>query len=332
MRRSAVSRPNVYVTRKVPEQALEILRSVASVTVWDREDVPPPREVILRELAQAEGVFSLLTDRIDAEVMAAAPRLKVVSNFAVGYDNIDIPAATKRGIVVTHTPDVLTETVADFTVCLMLAAARRLVEADRYTRDGKWKTWEPLLLAGQDIHHATLGLIGLGRIGAAVARRAQGFGMRVLYYDVVRREDLERSLSIAYLSLDDVLRDSDVISVHVPLSEHTRHLMGRAQFALMKNTAVFVNTSRGPVVDQRALAEALASRRIFAAGIDVFEQEPVSPDDPLLKLDNAIVVPHIASASIPTRIRMATLAAENLVAVLQGKRPPNPVNPEVLAK
>ena len=327
-----MNRPKVYVTRKVPEQALEILRSVAEVSVWDREDVPPPRQVILRELAQADGVFSLLTDRIDAEVMAAAPRLKVISNFAVGFDNVDIPAATKRGIVVTHTPDVLTETVADFTVCLMLAAARRLVEADRYTRDGKWKTWEPLLLAGQDIHHATLGLIGLGRIGAAVARRAQGFGMQVLYYDVVRREDLERSLSITYRSLDDVLRDSDVISVHVPLSEQTRHLIGRAQFALMKNTAVFVNTSRGPVVDQAALTQALASRRIFAAGIDVFEQEPVSPDDPLLKLDNVIVVPHIASASIPTRIRMATLAAENLVAVLQGKRPPNPVNPEVLAK
>jgi glyoxylate reductase len=327
-----VNRPKVYVTRKVPEQALEILRSVADISVWDREDVPPPRPVILRELAQADGVFSLLTDRIDAEVMAAAPRLKVISNFAVGFDNVDIPAATKRGIVVTNTPDVLTETVADFTVCLMLAAARRLVEADHYTRDGKWKTWEPLLLAGQDIHHATLGLIGLGRIGAAVARRAQGFGMRVLYYDVVRREDLERSLSITYRSLDDVLRDSDVISVHVPLSEQTRHLIGRAQFASMKNTAVFVNTSRGPVVDQRALAEALTSRRIFAAGIDVFEQEPVSSDDPLLKLGNVIVVPHIASASIPTRIRMATLAAENLVAVLQGKRPPNPVNPEVLAK
>ncbi len=327
-----MNRPKVYVTRKVPEQALEILRSVAEVSVWDREDVPPPRQVILRELAQADGVFSLLTDRLDAEVMAAAPRLKVISNFAVGFDNVDIPAATKRGIVVTHTPDVLTETVADFTVCLMLAAARRLVEADRYMRDGKWKTWEPLLLAGQDIHHATLGLIGLGRIGAAVARRAQGFGMQVLYYDVVRREDLERSLSITHRSLDDVLRDSDVISVHVPLSEQTRHLIGRAQFALMKNTAVFVNTSRGPVVDQAALTQALASRRIFAAGIDVFEQEPVSPDDPLLKLDNVIVVPHIASASIPTRIRMATLAAENLVAVLQGKRPPNPVNPEVLAK
>lgn len=327
-----MSQPKVYVTRKVPEQALQILRSAASITVWDREDVPPPRQVILRELAQAEGVFSLLTDRIDAEVMAAAPRLKVISNFAVGFDNVDIPAATKRGIVVTHTPDVLTETVADFALCLMLAAARRLVEADRYTRDGKWKTWEPLLLAGQDIHHATLGLIGLGRIGAAVARRAQGFGMQVVYYDVVRREDLERSLSIAYRSFDDVLRNSDVISVHVPLSEQTRHLIGRPQFALMKKTAVFVNTSRGPVVDQAALAEALASRRIFAAGIDVFEQEPVSADDPLLKLDNVVVVPHIASASIPTRIRMATLAAENLVAVLQGKRPPNPVNPEVLSK
>jgi glyoxylate reductase len=300
--------------------------------VWDREDVPPPREVILRELAQAEGVYSLLTDRIDGEVMAVAPRLKVISNFAVGYDNIDIPAATQRGIVVTHTPDVLTETVADFTVCLMLAAARRLVEGDRYTRDGKWKTWEPMLLAGQDIYNATLGLVGLGRIGAAVARRAQGFGMRVLYYDVVRREDLERSLSIAYRSFDDVLRDSDVISVHVPLSEHTRHLMGRAQFALMKKTAVFVNTSRGPVVDQEALAEALAARRIFAAGIDVFEKEPIAPNDPLMKLDNVVVAPHIASASVPTRIRMATLAAENLVAVLQGRRPPNPVNPEVLAK
>jgi glyoxylate reductase len=327
-----VSRPKVYVTRKVPEQALDILRPVASITVWDREDVPPPREVILRELAQAEGVYSLLTDRIDGEVMAAAPRLKVISNFAVGFDNIDIPAATQRGIVVTHTPDVLTETVADFTVCLILAAARRLVEADRYTREGKWKTWEPMLLAGQDIYNATLGLVGLGRIGTAVARRAQGFGMRVTYYDVVRREDLERSLNIAYRSFEDVLRDSDVISVHVPLSENTRHLMGRAQFALMKKTAVFVNTSRGPVVDQPALTEALATRRIFAAGIDVFEKEPISPDDPLLKLDNVVVVPHIASASVPTRIRMATLAAENLVAVLQGKRPPNPVNPEVLAK
>jgi len=325
-----VSRPRVYVTRRLPQPALDIIRPIADFTLWDREDVPPSREVLLREVTQVDGLLSLLTDRIDGEVMDAAPRLRVVSNFAVGFDNIDIPAATQRRIVVTNTPEVLTETVADFAFCLMLAAARRLVEGDRYARDGKWKTWEPLLLAGQDMYRATLGLIGLGRIGSAVARRAKGFEMRVMYYDPFRREDLEQSLQIEYRPFTDVLRQADFISVHVPLSEQTRHLIGRDQFSMMKPTAVFVNTSRGPVVDQQALAEALAARRIFAAGIDVFEREPVPTDDPLLAQGNAIVAPHIASASIPTRIRMATLAAENLVAVLQGKRPPNPVNPEVL--
>ena len=325
-----MSRPRVYVTRRLPQPALDIIRPIADFTLWDREDVPPAREVLLREVTQVDGLLSLLTDRIDGEVMDAAPRLRVVSNFAVGFDNIDIPAATQRRIVVTNTPEVLTETVADFAFCLMLGAARRLVEGDRYAREGKWKTWEPLLLAGQDMYRATLGLIGLGRIGSAVARRAKGFEMRVMYYDPFRREDLEQSLQIEYRPFTDVLRQADFISVHVPLSEQTRHLIGREQFAMMKPTAVFVNTSRGPVVDQQALAEALAARRIFAAGIDVFEREPVPTDDPLLAQGNAIVAPHIASASIPTRIRMATLAAENLVAVLQGKRPPNPVNPEVL--
>ena len=325
-----MSRPRVYVTRRLPQPALDIIRPIADFTLWDREDVPPAREVLLREVTQVDGLLSLLTDRIDGEVMDAAPRLRVVSNFAVGFDNIDIPAATKRRIVVTNTPEVLTETVADFAFCLMLGAARRLVEGDRYAREGKWKTWEPLLLAGQDMYRATLGLIGLGRIGSAVARRAKGFEMRVMYYDPFRREDLEQSLQIEYRPFSDVVRQADFISVHVPLSEQTRHLIGREQFAMMKPTAVFVNTSRGPVVDQQALAEALAARRIFAAGIDVFEREPVPTDDPLLAQGNAVVAPHIASASIPTRIRMATLAAENLVAVLQGKRPPNPVNPEVL--
>ena len=325
-----MSRPRVYVTRRLPQPALDIIRPIADFTLWDREDVPPSREVLLREVTQVDGLLSLLTDRIDGEVMDAAPRLRVVSNFAVGFDNIDIPAATQRRIVVTNTPEVLTETVADFAFCLMLGAARRLVEGDRYAREGKWKTWEPLLLAGQDMYRATLGLIGLGRIGSAVARRAKGFEMRVMYYDPFRREDLEQSLQIEYRPFTDVLRQADFISVHVPLSEQTRHLIGRDQFSMMKPTAVFVNTSRGPVVDQQALAEALAARRIFAAGIDVFEREPVPTDDPLLAQGNAIVAPHIASASIPTRIRMATLAAENLVAVLQGKRPPNPVNPEVL--
>jgi glyoxylate reductase len=327
-----VARPKVYVTRTIPEPGLAIVKAAADVSAWEREDVPPPRDVLQREVADVDGLLSLLTDPIDAALMDAAPRLKVVSNFAVGYDNIDVPAATARGIVVTNTPEVLTETVADFAFCLMLAAARRLVEADAYTRVGRWKTWEPLLLAGQDVYGTTLGLIGLGRIGSAVARRAKGFGMQVLYFDVVRREDLEAAQGIEFGWMDDVLRTSDFISVHVPLSAQTRHLISGPQFALMKPTAVFVNTSRGPVVDQAALADALRMRTIYAAGIDVFEREPVDPDDPLLKLDNVIVAPHIASASVPTRVKMATLAAENLVAVLDGRRPPNPVNPDVLAK
>ncbi len=325
-----MAKPKVYVTRRIPEDGLAIVREAAEVRIWDRVDVPPPRDVLLREVAGVDGLLSLLTDPIDGALMDAAPRLKVVSNYAVGYDNIDVPAATQRGIVVGHTPEVLTETVADFALCLMLAAARRLVEADAYTRAGKWSTWEPLLLAGQDVFGATLGLIGLGRIGSAVARRAKGFQMRILYYDVYRRQDLEQSLGIEYREFEDVLRSADFISVHVSLSEQTRHLIGRDEFKLMKPTAVFVNTSRGPIVDQQALAEALASGQIYAAGIDVFEREPIALDDPLLKLENAVVAPHIASASIPTRTKMAIIAAQNLVAVLQGRTPPHPVNPEAL--
>lgn len=325
-----MGKPRVYVTRRIPEKGLELVQAACEVTLWDRVEVPPPRDVLLREVAGVDGVLSLLTDRMDAGLMDAAPRLKVISNYAVGYDNIDVAAATQRGIVVGHTPEVLTETVADFTICLMLAAARRLVEGDAYTRAGKWSTWEPLLLAGQDLHGATLGLIGLGRIGAAVARRVKGFQMRVTYHDVIRRPDLEETLGLEYGTFEDVLRGADFISVHVPLMEQTRHLIGPAQFRLMKKTAVFVNTSRGPIVDQQALAAALASRQIYAAGIDVFELEPISREDPLLKLDNVVVAPHIASASIPTRTKMAVLAAENLVAVLQNRLPPHAVNPEVL--
>jgi glyoxylate reductase len=327
-----VAKPRVYIARKIPEEAIKIVQNTAEVRHWDREDIPVPRDILLREVPRLDGLLSLLTDRVDDELMASAPDLKVVSNLAVGFDNIDVPAATRRKIVITNTPDVLTETVADFAFCLLLAAGRRLVEGDAYARAGKWKTWALMLLAGQDLYGATLGLIGLGRIGSAVARRAKGFEMHVIYYDPYRREDIEKQLGIEYREMNEVLREADFISVHVPLMESTRHLISRDQFRLMKKTAVFVNTSRGPVVDQRALAEALQARQIFAAGIDVFEKEPVPDDEPLLKLDNVVVAPHIASASVPTRIRMATLAAENLVAVLQGKRPPNPVNPEVLER
>ncbi len=327
-----MERPKVYVCRPLPPAPSERLSERAEVRTWDRDDVPPPREVLLREVAEADGLVSLLTDRIDAELLDRAPRLRVVANVAVGFDNIEVPAATERGVVITNTPGVLTETVADFAMALLLGTARRLVEADKYTRAYRWKSWELMLFLGQDVHGATLGLVGLGRIGGAVARRAHGFGMRILYHDVIRREDLERELGITYTPFEEVLRESDFISVHVPLMPETRHLIGREQLRMMKPTAVLVNTSRGPVVDTMALAEALADGTIWAAGLDVFEVEPVPSDHPLLALDNAIVVPHIASASVVTRTKMALMAVEDCLAVLEGRRPVNPVNPEVLER
>jgi glyoxylate reductase len=322
-------RPRVYVARRLPDAAMALLQEHADVTVWGTDEVPPPRDVLLRETAPCDGLISLLTDKIDGAFLDACPKLQVVSNCAVGFDNIDVDAATARGVVVGNTPGVLTETTADFAFTLLMAAARRVVEADRYTRAGKWQSWMPMLFLGQDIHHATLGLVGLGRIGAAVARRARGFDMKILYYDVIRREDLERDLGIEFTALDDLLRRSDFVSVHTPLTAETRHLIGAPQFKLMKKTAVLVNSARGPIVDQDALCAALASRTIAGAGLDVFEVEPVPPDHPLLKLDNVTVVPHIASASVETRTRMALMAAENLLATLGGRKPPNFVNPEV---
>ncbi|MDR7420589.1 MAG: D-glycerate dehydrogenase, partial [Armatimonadota bacterium] len=296
-------RPRVYVARRLPDPAMNLLREHADLTVWGIDEVPPPREVLLRETAPCDGLLSLLTDKIDAAFLDACPKIKVVSNYAVGFDNIDVDAATARGVVVTNTPGVLTETTADFAFTLLMAAARRVVEADRYTRDGKWQSWMPMLFLGQDVHHATLGLVGLGRIGAAMAKRARGFDMTVLYHDVVRREDLEREMGIAFTSLDDLLRRADFVSVHTPLTAETRHLIGPAQFRLMKKTAILINSARGPIVDQDALVEALRSRTIAGAGLDVFEVEPIPVDHPLLKLDNVVVAPHIASASVETRTK-----------------------------
>jgi glyoxylate reductase len=325
-----MARPKVYVCRPLPEKAMALLRERTEMRLWERSEVPPPREVLLREVADRDGLLSLLTDRVDGELLDRAPGLRVVANYAVGFDNIDVPAATQRGVVVTNTPGVLTETVADLAMALILASARRLVEADRYTRANRWQSWEPMLFLGPDVHGATLGLVGVGRIGGAVARRARGFNMRILYHDVVRREDLEGELGLQFRPLEEVLRESDFVSVHTPLTPETRHLIGREQLRMMKRTAVLVNTARGPIVDTRALAEALREGWIWGAGIDVFEKEPVEPDHPLLALDNVIVLPHIASASVETRTKMALMAAENLLAVLEGRRPPNPVNPEVL--
>lgn len=325
----AMPRPRVYVARRLPEPALAALRAQADITVWGTDEVPPPHEELLRQASASDGLISLLTDRIDEALLDAAPGLRVVSNYAVGFDNIDLEAATARGVVVTNTPGVLTETVADFTMALILGVARRLVEADKYTRAGKWKSWEPMLFLGRDVHGATLGLVGLGRIGAAVARRARGFGMRMLYNDIVRREDLEGELGLEFATLEEVLRRSDFVSIHTPLTPQTRHLIGAAELAIMKPTAFLINTARGPIVDQEALYRALKDGAIAGAGLDVFEVEPVSAGDPLLALENVVVAPHIASASVETRTRMAMMAVENLLAGLAGRRPPNLVNPEV---
>jgi len=321
----------VYVTRELPSAALDPLREVAGVRVWPGE-LPPPPEVLLAEAADVDALLALLTDRIDAAIMSAAPRLRVISNMAVGYDNIDIEEASRRGILVTNTPGILTETTADFAFALLLAAARRVVEADRYTRQGRWKTWGPQLLLGHDVHDATLGVVGLGGVGLEVAKRGSGFGMRVLYCDSTRRFKEERRYGLAYVELDQLLAESDFISLHVPLTPETYHFVGERELSLMKPTAVLINTARGAVVDQRALWRFLEKRRIAAAAIDVSEEEPIAPDDPLLGLDNIIITPHIASASVATRLAMAKMAVENLLTALRGQVPPQCVNREAIRR
>ena len=265
-----MARPRVFITRVIAQEALDKIAQATEMEVWP-EELPPPYEVLLEKARDAEGLLTLLTDKVDAGLMEVAPKLRVISNMAVGYDNINIAEATKHHIVVGYTPGVLTETTADLTFALLMSAARRVAEADNYTRKERWKTWGPMILLGQDIHHATLGIIGLGRIGAELAKRAKGFNMKVLYYDEIRRsEEEERQLGVEYVSeLARLLSGADFISIHVPLLPQTHHLIGAAEFAMMKPTAVFINTARGSIVDQKALYEALKSGQIFAAAIDV---------------------------------------------------------------
>jgi len=321
----------VYITRELPSAALDPLREMAAVRVWPGE-LPPPPDVLLAEAADADALLTLLTDRIDARIMAAAPRLRVISNMAVGYDNIDVQEASRRAILVTNTPGILTKTTADFAFALLMAAARRVVEADRYTREGRWKTWGPQILTGQDIHDATLGVMGLGGVGLEVAKKGRGFGMRVLYYDRTRKPKEERRYRLAYVEPEQLLAESDFISLHVPLTPETHHLIGERELSLMKPTAVLVNTARGAIVDQRALWRFLKEHRIAAAAIDVSEQEPIALDDPLLELDNIIITPHIASASVATRMAMAKMAVGNLLAALRGEVPPHCVNREAVRR
>jgi glyoxylate reductase len=324
-------RPRAYLTRRLPDAALEIVASACDYRMWESEDEPVPRDVLLREAAGADGILSLLTERVDGELLAAAPRLRVVANMAVGYDNVDLPALTARRVLLTNTPGVLTETTADLAWALMMAAGRRLVEAAEVVRAGRWGAWSPMFMVGQDIYGATLGVVGAGRIGGAVLRRAAGFGMRLLYHNRRPSPEIEAATGAQHRPLDALLAESDFVVVLVPLSSETRGMFGAREFALMKPTAVFVNVARGPVVREGDLYEALRAGRPWAAGLDVFEREPIGADHPLLTLPNVTALPHIGSASVATRTRMAVAAARNLAAVLSGQPAPSPVNPEALA-
>lgn len=322
-------KPKVFVTRIIPKEGLEMLREVADVKVWE-DELPPPRDILLKEAEDVDGLVSLLTDKIDAELFDTANKLKVVSNYAVGFDNIDLEEASKRGIMITNTPGVLTETTADLAFTLLMSTARRIVEADKFVRSGRWKTWGPMLMLGRDIYGAKLGLIGLGRIGYAVAKRAKGFDMDVMYYDLMRNEKAEKKLGLKFVEMEQLLKEADFVSIHVPLTSETRHLINKKTLSLMKKTSILINTARGPIVDEKALYEALINNEIAGAGLDVTDPEPPSMDNPLLKLDNVIIVPHIASASIATRTRMAVMAAQNCIAGLKGDVPPNLVNKQVI--
>ncbi|MFC7392246.1 2-hydroxyacid dehydrogenase [Scopulibacillus cellulosilyticus] len=315
-------KPKVYVARQVPDKVLDYIGEYCDYRKWE-DNKPIPRQQLLEEIKDAEGLL-ITGEKIDDELLNSAPKLKVVSNISVGYNNFDLDAMRNRGVKGTHTPYVLDETVADLAFGLILSAARRIPEMDRMVKEGKWEKGDDEPLFGIDVHHQTLGIIGMGRIGEAIAKRAKlGFSMNVLYHNRNRKTDVEDTLGVSYCSLEDLLKQSDFIVLMVPLTKETVHYIGRKELGLMKESAVFINTSRGKTVDESALIEALENGVIRAAGLDVFEEEPVSADNPLLKMPNVVTLPHIGSATYQTRFDMAMVAAENLVAAVTGNEPPN---------
>lgn len=321
-----MSQPKIFITRLIPDLGLNLVKEhFPSPDIWTH-DLPPTREQLLEKARGVDGLLCLLTERVDTELMdAAGPQLKAISSMSVGVDHIDVAEATKRGIPVGNTPGVLTDATADQAFALLLAAARRVVEGVDYIRSGQWTTWHPQLLLGADLVGATLGIVGFGRIGQAVARRAQGFDMRIIFYDLTA----EPAYGAQFVDLDTLLRESDFVSLHVPLTHETKHLVNADFLSKMKPDAILVNTTRGGVVDQTALYNVLKSKQIFAAALDVTDPEPLPMNSPLLELDNCIIVPHLGSASKWTRGQMSRLAAENLIAGLKGERLPNSANPEV---
>ena len=329
------SMPKAAVTRILPEAGMDILRKAESageieLAVWAGE-LPPEPDALASLLHGCDGAITLVTDPIGAELLDAEPQLKVISNFAVGFDNIDIAAATERGVTVCNTPGVLTETTADLAWALLMASARRVVEGADYVRAGKWQTWGPTLLMGADVHHASIGIIGFGRIGKEVAKRARGFDMRILAFDAYPDQSTARELGVEFASLDTLLAESDFVTLHCTLNDETYRLIGAQQLRLMKKTAILVNASRGPVVDTDALLDALRAGEIAGAALDVTDPEPLPSDHPLIGMANVVIVPHIASGSVATRNKMAVMAVENLLAGLRGERPAHVVIPEALA-
>jgi glyoxylate reductase len=323
-----MAKPKVYATHGLFESARQILQESCEVQYWAKPE-RPPREEVLRQVREKDGLVCLLTEKVNEEFLRAAPKLRIVANVAVGFDNIDVPACTKRGVVATNTPGVLDETTADFAWTLMMAVARRLAEGEALARSGNWTNWNLDQLVGTDVWGKTLGIVGFGRIGRAMARRASGFQMKVIYTDAVRAApEIESELKAGFRDMNALLAEADFISVHVPLLPETRGLFNSTKFYRMKPTAYLINTSRGPVVDEAALVSALENGKIAGAALDVYENEPLI--HPGLKRANVVLAPHMASASLETRTKMACMAAENVVAQFKGQRPPNMLNPEVL--
>jgi glyoxylate reductase len=330
------NRARLAVTRVIPEAGMQLLHSAEQageieLRVFPNE-LPPSPEELEALLDGADGAITILTEKITPELLDRHPSLRVVSNFAVGYDNIDAAAATERGVAVCNTPGVLTETTADFAFTLLASAARRVVEGVDYVRAGRWQTWGPTLLLGRDLYGATIGIVGFGRIGKEMAKRAAGFDMRILAYDAYRDEEAAKKLGVTFVELDDLLQQSDFVTLHCALTDETHHLIGSRELGLMKREAILVNAARGPVVDTDALTAALRDGTIWSAALDVTDPEPLPADHPLISMPNCIVVPHIASATVATRNQMATLAVQNALAVLKGEIPPHCVNPEVLKR
>jgi len=320
-----MAKPHIYITRKIPDDLLKPYKEAFDFHLWEKEDEAVPREILKKEARQADGLLCVLTDQIDEDLLACAPNLKIAANMAVGYDNIDIPSAKNYGVTITNTPDVLTETTADMGFALLMATARRMIEANEYIKKDQWKNWSPYLLAGTDVHHKTMGIVGMGRIGQAIARRAKGFGMSVIYYNRSRKPEAEEELQAEYKDFEALLKEADFVISVLPMTEETKGIFNEAAFQRMKNTAIFINISRGGVVNEADLAEAIKQKEIKGAGVDVFENEPIAGDHPFMQFEEIVCMPHIGSATEETRSAMLKLCLENIHGVFSGSGPITPV-------